>query len=180
MCTVRTAAFCPPLRYDVRVGTRETLRSVIDAGRTSKRLDELSTARVIGKAAEQLHAAQQKAGGKALGPITPTTISIATSGAISLELGGGGNVIAYSSPEQLSGSSGDRRSDVFGLGAVMWEALTHQQLFDAPDDAAIKTAVAEREIAPPTELNANIPAELSAICSKALARNPADRYQSPK
>ncbi len=162
------------------VGTSETLRSVIDAGRGSKRLDELSTARVIGKIAEQVHAAQQKAGaGKAIGPVTPASIAILETGEVKLGLTEP-NAFGYSSPEQIAGASGDRRSDVFSLGSVMWEALTHQRLFDAMNDAAVKVAVAEREIKSPAEHNANIPAELSAICMRALARNPADRYQSAK
>jgi hypothetical protein len=162
------------------VGSSDTLRSVIDAGRSSKRLDELSSARVIGKIAQQLHAAQQKAGsGKAVGPVTPGNIKLAPSGEAKLELGEV-NTIGYSSPEQTMGGFGDRRSDVFSLGAVLWEALTYQRLFDAMNDAAVRMAVQEREIAPPSEVNANVPAELSAICMRALARNPTDRYQSLK
>jgi hypothetical protein len=163
------------------VGTSETLRSVIDAGRTGKRLDELTTARVIGKVAERLHAAQQLAGpGKSVGPITPTAIAIADDGRVTLELDKRGSALAYSAPEQVGGAAGDRRSDVFSLGCVMWEALTHQRLFDAMNDAAVKVAVGEREIKPPSEINANIPAELSAMCMKALSRTPSDRYASAK
>ena len=44
----------------------------------------------------------------------------------------------------------------------------------------VTAAVQEREITPPSEINANVPAELSAICMRALARNPTDRYQSLK
>jgi hypothetical protein len=162
------------------VGTSDTLRSVIDAGRSSKRLDELSSARVIGKIALQVHAAQQKAGsGKAVGPITPASIKLLPSGEAKLDLGDT-NAIGYASPEQTMGGFGDRRSDVFSLGAVLWEALTYQRLFDAMNDAAVRMAVQEREIAPPSEINANVPAELSAICMRALARNPTDRYQSLK
>ncbi len=163
------------------VGSSDTLRSVIDAGRSSKRLDELSSARVIGKIALLVHAAQQKAGaGKAIGPITPARVAIGSSGEVTLEAPAATPARGYSSPEQLTSGSGDRRSDVFSLGTVMWEALTHARLFDAMNDAAVEAAVQNREIVPPAEINANIPAELSAICMRALARNPADRYQSLK
>lgn len=162
------------------VGSSETLRSVIDAGRSSKRLDELSSARVIGKIAMKAHAAQQKAGaGKAIGPLTPARVGLATNGEVALEPATK-EAPGYSAPEQINGSAGDRRSDVFSLGAVMWEALTHQRLFDAMNDAAVRAAVLDREIQSPAEVNANIPAELSAICMRALSRNPADRYQSLK
>src|SRR5690242_18810231 len=120
------------------VATSETLRSVIDAGRTSRRLDELSAARVIGKVAQQVHAAQQKAGaGKSVGPVSPSAVGFAPTGEVSLELPATG-ALGYSAPEQVNGSAGDRRSDVFSLGIVMWEALTHQRLFEAMNDAAVK------------------------------------------
>lgn len=161
------------------MAAESTLRSLIDAGRNSKRLDELSSARVVGKIALQIHAAQQKAGhGKAVGPITPLAIRIAESGEATLALSDTA-ALGYTAPEQLEGS-GDRRSDVFSLGTVLWEALTYQRLFDAMNDAAVKAAVNDRPITPPSEINANIPAELSAICMRALSRNPTDRYQSLK
>ncbi len=128
----------------------------------------------------QVHAAQQKAGaGKAVGPVTPAHIKLEPSGEAKLALGEVTG-LGYSSPEQTMGGFGDRRSDVFSLGAVLWEALTHQRLFDAMNDAAVRMAVQEREIQAPSEINANVPAELSAICMRALNRNPADRYQSTK
>ncbi len=174
MCNVHTEARSLALGYDAAVASSETLRSVIDAGRSSKRLDELSTARVIGKIAEQLHAAQHKAGaGKAIGPITPAGISIDASGAAKLGLAEPA-AVTYSSPEQITDDVGDRRSDVFSLGVVMWEALTHEPLF--ADAVEVKTKV----IVSPSEFNANIPAELGAICMKALARASTDRYQSAK
>jgi len=169
------------VRYDGAVAPRETLRSILESGRTQKRLDELSAARLVGKTAEQVHATQQRAGaGKAIGPITPQSIVIAGSGETKLELANRGSGLAYTAPEVASGGTGDRRSDVFSLGVVLWEALTHQRLFDAMNDAAVKAALAEREIKSPAELNANVPAELAAIAMKALARTPTDRYGSAK
>ena len=150
-----------------------SLQVVIEAPR---RLDELSTARVIGEAAEAVHKAQK--GGQPLGTLMPQAIVLAASG-ISLAPPATPS-IAYSAPERLRGQAGDRRSDVFSLGVVLWEALAHERLFDAPTDDARKTAVLEREIQPPSELNANVPAELDAICKKALDRDPANRYQSTK
>lgn len=158
----------------------ETLRTVLEAGNASRRLDELTTARVILKIAEQVHGAQHKAGaGKAIGPLTPSSIAIEPTGAVKLGLAEP-NAFAYAAPEQLGASQGDRRSDVWSLGVVMWEALTHSPLFEGGDDDAIKAAVRQQTIDPPTALNANIPQELSAICMRALSRNPADRYQSAK
>jgi len=164
----------------VPVAATETLRAVLDAGGVARRLDELSTARVILKIAEQVHAAQQKAGaGKAIGPLTPSSITIEPSGAVVLGLAEP-KAFAYAALEQISGGDGDRRSDVWSLGVIMWEALTHATLFEGGDDAAVQAAVKLQTIDPPATLNANIPAELSVICMRALARNPADRYQSAK
>jgi hypothetical protein len=164
----------------VAVAASETLRTVLDAGNASRRLDELTTARVILKIAEQVHGAQQKAGaGKAIGPLTPSSITIEPTGAVKLGLAEP-NAFAYAAPEQLGASEGDRRSDVWSLGVVMWEALTHSALFEGGDDDAIKAAVRQQTIDPPASLNANIPQELSAICMRALSRNPTDRYQSAK
>ena len=80
----------------------------------------------------------------------------------------------------LRRETADRRADVFSLGVVLWEALAHAPLFDGANDDAIKQAVLRAEFRPPSETNANVPAELDAICKKALARDPADRYQSAK
>src|SRR3569623_465984 len=181
LCMFRTGASWSGLRYDVRVAVTETLRTVLEAGGASRRLDELSTARVILKIAEQVHAAQQKAGaGKAIGPLTPSSITIETStGAVKLGLAEP-RAFAYAAPEQTDGGEGERRSDVSARGVVRWEALTHQPLFEGGDDTALKAAVKQQIVDPPATLNANIPAELSAICMRALARNPAARYQSAK
>src|SRR5437870_13464609 len=100
MCTLRTAALCPSVGYDGGVGTRETLRSIVEASKSSKRLDELGAAHVIGKVATQVHAAHQKAGaGKAVGPLTPAAIVFGDGGAIELALADRGHAIGYTAPE---------------------------------------------------------------------------------
>jgi hypothetical protein len=153
--------------------TNVSLHAIVDA---DKRLDELSTARVIGEAAEAIHKLQK--GGKPLGTLSPQAIAVSSAG-VRVDPPSAAST-AYSAPEKLRGQAGDRRSDVFSLGVVLWEALAHARLFDGATDDAAKQAVLERDVRPPSELNANVPAELDAICKKALARDPADRYQSAK
>ncbi|MGE0550706.1 MAG: tetratricopeptide repeat protein [Kofleriaceae bacterium] len=151
-----------------------TLRVVINAPRP---LDELSVARLIGQAAEAAHKAQT--GGQALGMVSPEAILVQATGGVKLDLFSAPS-IGHCAPERLRGLPGDRRSDVFSLGVVLWEALTRSVLFEGGTDDARRSAVLERDAQPPSQLNANVPAELDAICKKALARDPADRYQSAK
>jgi len=151
-----------------------SLQALIEA---SPRLDELSTARVIGEAAEAVHKAQK--GGQVLATLSPAAIMVSASGAVTLELPAAGGV-GYTAPERLRGSPGDRRSDVFSLGVLLWEALAHERLFTGANDDAVKAALLAGEVRLPSTCNANIPAELDAICRKALARDPADRYPSAK
>src|SRR5204862_8143645 len=100
----------------------------------SSRLHELSTARVMGEAAEAVHKAQKR--GQPLGTLSPAAIVVRASGAVTLELPGAA-LVGYSAPERLRGSPGDRRSDVFSLGVLLWEALAHERLFEGASDDAV-------------------------------------------
>src|SRR2546423_436472 len=106
--------------------TTISLRAAIDAKR---RLDELGTARWIEEAATAVHKAQT--GGQPIGKLAPEAL-VMRDGALVLEPLAS-PLTAYSSPERLRGAAGDRRSDVFSLGAILWEALAHQRLFEGHD-----------------------------------------------
>ena len=150
-----------------------SLRNLIDSAR---RLDELGVARVIANVADAVH--KQQKGGQPLGTITPDAIIVQADGDVTLRLAD--SKAAYTAPEKLRGEACDRRSDVFALGAVLWEALAHEPLFQGEIEGEIKAAVLEGEYRSASEANANVPAELDAICKKALSRSPADRYPSCK
>lgn len=84
----------------------------------------------------------------------------------------------HMSPEQILSRKLDARSDIFSLGVVLWEMLTGQPLFRAIDDFETMRQVLKKPIDAPSTITAGLPAELDAICALALARDPAQRYQS--
>ncbi len=84
--------------------------------------------------------------------------------------------LPYLSPEQVEGQPLDKRSDLFTLGVVMWEALTGKRLFLGRTDYETMQNVLGREVPAPSTMRPEIPPALDAVVAKALARNPADRY----
>lgn len=88
----------------------------------------------------------------------------------------------YMPPEQAAGRVDeiDERSDVYALGAVLYTILTGQPPYSG---SKVKDFLSKVEHFPPKpvrELEPDAPPELAAICDRALARNPADRYPSAK
>ena len=85
---------------------------------------------------------------------------------------------AYMAPEQSRGDKVDARTDIFALGIVLWELLTGGRLFDGDSDLAVLRAVQDSLIPPPSRMNPDVPAELSDVIMKALARPMEERFQS--
>ncbi len=81
---------------------------------------------------------------------------------------------AYMSPEQLDGKPASVRSDLFGLGAVVYECATGHRAFDGPTITAIMRAVCDHHPAAPSEVNPNVPDELSSLIVRLLAKSPAE------
>ncbi len=86
--------------------------------------------------------------------------------------------IRYMSPEQAWGRSIDRRTDVYALGIVLWESLTHRRLFAADDDFAALERVRNPQVPPPTSLAPWIGEGLDHAVMTALAPDPAARFQT--
>lgn len=84
---------------------------------------------------------------------------------------------AYMSPEQVRREPLDRRSDLFSVGVVMWEMLTQRRLFARKNELHSMMAVVGEDAAPPSSVAVEVPAELDAICLRALARDREQRYQ---
>ena len=87
---------------------------------------------------------------------------------------------AYMAPEQAQGDSDlDARVDVFAMGVVLWELVTHRRLFNFDDQIRIlKTLISDEPIEAPHHRSKDVPPELSAIIMKALEKSTATRYQS--
>jgi WD40 repeat protein len=87
---------------------------------------------------------------------------------------------AYMAPEQASGRRDliDRRTDVYGLGAILYEILTGRPPFAGVDTGEVLRKVREEEPPPPEAVCPGVPPALAAVCRRALARDPAGRYPS--
>ncbi|MBY0231029.1 MAG: serine/threonine protein kinase, partial [Gemmataceae bacterium] len=87
--------------------------------------------------------------------------------------------LRYMSPEQASGQPvTDPRSDVYGLGATLYELLVRRPAIDATDRQQCLRQILEEEPAPPRRLNRAVPPELETIVLKAMAKGPEDRYRT--
>jgi PAS domain S-box-containing protein len=83
-------------------------------------------------------------------------------------------------PEQASGRVDqiDCHTDIYGLGAILYEILTGRPPFAGSDSHEVLRKVREERPLPPQEIWAEVPPALQDICLQALAKNPADRFRS--
>jgi serine/threonine-protein kinase len=86
--------------------------------------------------------------------------------------------LAYMSPEQLLARGVDRRSDIFSTGVVLWEMLAGRPLFVRDSEAATLYAIMNDPIPSLRRYRPDIPVELERIVDRALARTPADRFDT--
>ncbi|MCG8407799.1 MAG: protein kinase [Phycisphaerales bacterium] len=86
----------------------------------------------------------------------------------------------YASPEQINGNGNatDRRVDVYGLGATLYELLTFRPLYTAQTDKEILNCVLHTDPAPPRRLVPRVPRELETICMTAIEKDPSRRFES--
>ena len=85
--------------------------------------------------------------------------------------------IAYMSPEQARGDEVDHHTDIWSLGVVMYEMVTGRQPFQGEYEQAVIYSILNSEPEPVTSLRSGVPMELERIVTKALAKNPDERYQ---
>ena len=86
--------------------------------------------------------------------------------------------VAYMSPEQALGKELDHRTDIFSLGAVLYEMISARRAFEGNTSAAIFDAILNRAPTAAVEFNSRVPIELQHIVNRALEKDPELRYQS--
>jgi tRNA A-37 threonylcarbamoyl transferase component Bud32 len=88
--------------------------------------------------------------------------------------------LGYMSPEQLRGQAVDARTDIWSLGAVLYELITGEAAFAAPTPTDTMVAVLEREPRPMRSFRGDVPEELARIVGKMLAKDRDERFQTVK
>jgi len=117
--------------------------------------------------------------GASIGPVVPTAAGTHYEGTVAGAVLG---TPAYMSPEQAAGEI-DRlgpASDVYGLGAILYSLLTGKPPVEGGETAEILARVRRGEIPAPREVKPWVPKPLEAVCRKAMALKPGDRYATPK
>jgi serine/threonine protein kinase len=125
--------------------------------------------------------------------IKPANIMVTTQGAVKLmdfgiaRAGDGHGLtmtgttlgsIGYMSPEQVKGEVTDARSDLYSVGVSLYEMVTGQRPFRADSDFSLMNAHVRELPKPPVELQPGLPPALNEIILMAIAKNPAQRFQS--
>ncbi len=111
-----------------------------------------------------LSAAQTMSQGSPVSPLTTAGSLIGT--------------IQYMSPEQIEGKEADARSDVFALGAVLYEMVTGARPFEGKSQISVASAILETEPQPLSAIQPLTPPAFEHIVSACLAKNPDDRFQA--
>ena len=86
----------------------------------------------------------------------------------------------YLAPEQVLRRPVDVRTDVFAMGIVFWEALAGNRLFRGKRFDELTTSILEQRIASPSSDGARVPESVSAVCLRALERDPRSRWPSAR
>jgi hypothetical protein len=91
--------------------------------------------------------------------------------------GGVPSFLYYMSPEQVRGEALDARSNLFSLGAMLYEMVTDRKAFDGGDIDSLRKSILESTPVPPVRVNGKVHPLLSDLIMKTLQKDPSQRYQ---
>ena len=111
-----------------------------------------------------LSAARTMSGANPLSPLTTAGTILGT--------------IQYMAPEQIEGKEADARSDLFALGAILYEMATGARPFDGKSQISVASAILEKEPKPISAVRPVTPRTFEYVVSTCLAKNPDDRFQT--
>jgi TonB family protein len=176
------------------------LRSILNAGRRRGLPLPLGLALLIAsRVASALDYAHRKRDfeGKELGlvhrDVSPQNVLISDEGDVKLcdfgiakavskagqtQMGALKGKLQYMSPEQAWGKAVDARSDIFSLGAVLFEMVTGERLFSGDSEMSVLESVRQGKTRSPREIDPSIPADVDEIVTRALAHQTQNRFQS--
>jgi tetratricopeptide (TPR) repeat protein len=170
------------LSTDGGVGNKEYVRSVARLG--AQAAEALDYAHQLGVVHRDVKPGNLMVDGR--GQLWVTDFGLAQfrqEGAESLTLTGDlVGTLRYMSPEQALAKRVvvDHRTDVYSLGATLYELLTLRPVFEGGDRQELLRQITFDEPRPPRKLNKALPAELETVLLKALEKNPAERYATAK
>jgi serine/threonine-protein kinase len=86
----------------------------------------------------------------------------------------------YMAPEQVKGKRGDNRTDIYSLGAMLYEMVTGALPFEADNPFMVMNARVTGDPKAPRQVNAKVPPEVEELILHAMERDPRKRFQSAK
>jgi serine/threonine protein kinase len=113
------------------------------------------------------------------GVVKILSLGVSAMGVLSAQASGKApETLHYMSPEQLRGDPIDTRSNLFSLGAILYEMVTEKKAFEGEDADQVRQAILQSTPAPPHHVSPKAQTALSAVIMKALSKAPEDRYAS--
>jgi serine/threonine protein kinase len=178
----------------------DSLSQILKAGGAARPLDTRIAGRIVADAAAGLHAAHNLTDERGTPlqvvhrDVSPHNLLVSLDGNVKVtdfgvakaigavhEATSAGQLkgkIAYMAPEQAATGSVDRRSDVFSLGCVLYEATTGQKPFRGEGEHQVLQELIKGSFAPPSRVIRGYPFELERIVLRAMSSTPLHRYQT--